>query len=139
MQQVEKAAGVLELVSLDQSRVGERLAIRGVIRNPTRGEALNDVSAVVLLFDQTNAFMGAREGAIVQKVLSPGTESPFEVVLRDAGRVTRYRVSFRAGAHPLPHMDRRPSPGAAPSKAASVTAGPIPAPDEAPVPLHGGS
>jgi hypothetical protein len=121
-QQAASAAGALELVSLDHAREGDRLAIHGIIRNPARGDALSGVAAVVLLFDRRDAFLGAKEGKVTSTVLPPGSEVRFEVVLPDAARVGRYRVSFRTGAHALPHMDRRGAPGVSPAVAGAVTA-----------------
>ncbi len=109
-------SAALELVSLAQAREGGQIAIRGVVRNPAAGEALNGVSAVVLLFDRRDTFLGARVCALGKGLLSPGTESPFEVVLPDEGMVARYRVSFRSGLHPLPHLDRRGAGGVPPAK-----------------------
>ncbi len=121
--QAADAMTALELISLDQAREGGQLAIRGVVRNPAEGDALNGVSAVVLLFDRKDTFLGAREQAVAKAELPPGTESPFEVVLPDGGRASRYRVSFRSGTQALPHLDRRGPVRAAPAKARAAHSG----------------
>ncbi len=99
--------GALELVSLTHARDGQHLSIRGVVRNPARSDDVEDLAAVVYLFDRQGAFLGTSQAAIVQTVLAPGAESPFEVSLPDGTAVGRYRLSFRVGSRMLPHVDVR--------------------------------
>ncbi len=123
VRQAQAVSGAVELVSLDHQRDGSRLAVRGIIRNPARGEIINGVAAVVLLFDEHDMYLGAREGAILRSTLPPGGEASFEIVLPDAAGVSRYRVSFRTGKAPLPHVDRRGLPARARQAREDLTAG----------------
>lgn len=97
----------LELVSLDHARAGNRLAIRGLVRNPATGDAVKDLVAVVFLFDSRGGYLGTTDAPVVDAVLAPGTDSPFEVPVPAGLQVGRYRLTFRVAAAPVPHVDRR--------------------------------
>jgi hypothetical protein len=99
----------LELLALGHERDGDRLTVRGVIRNPgTSGETYK-LTAVVLLFSRDGAFLASGRAAVAAPDLGPGRESTFIVTVPDAGAVGRYRVSFRTDDRVVPHVDRRKS------------------------------
>ncbi|MCX6537616.1 MAG: hypothetical protein NT151_01580 [Acidobacteria bacterium] len=110
-----KVASPLELVSLDSARDGDRVTIRGLVRNPAAGTRVEHLQAVIFLFDRRGMYLGTSHAAVVQGVLPPGSESSFEVPLAAGLRVSRYRVSFRVATAPVPHIDRRPVPIPAPA------------------------
>lgn len=97
----------LELVALRHRRDGARLAISGIVKNPSGAAAIKNVSAVVFLFDQNGMFLSSGRAPIDFTTLTPGDESPFVVVVNEPGAVARYRVSFRSDDHVVPHVDRR--------------------------------
>jgi hypothetical protein len=106
---IERPTGAapLELISLRHERKGASLAITGLVRNPAAGALVDQLGAVVFLFDQQGNFVtSARADADFRK-LSPGDESPFVVTLGAPTNVARYRVSFRNEAGVVPHVDRR--------------------------------
>jgi len=97
----------LELVALGHQRDGERLTVRGVVRNPASGAAFTGLTAVVFVFDADGGFVTSGRGAIDERVLNPSGESTFVVTVPDAAAVSRYRVSFRSGDRIVPHVDKR--------------------------------
>jgi hypothetical protein len=102
------AAGtVLELVALSHERAGDRLTVRGLVRNPAGGAPVGNLTAVVLVFDREGAFVTTGRQGLETATLMPGTEAAFLVTVTGAGSVGRYRVSFRQGEHTLPHVDTR--------------------------------
>ena len=101
------ATSPLELVSLRHERREDRLAITGLVRNPVAGAPVEQLAAVVLLFDQQGAFVTSARAAVDFTRLAPGDESPFVITLEAPSNVARYRVSFRNEAGVVPHVDRR--------------------------------
>ncbi|MBI3399954.1 MAG: hypothetical protein HY048_00930 [Acidobacteria bacterium] len=101
----------LELVALDQDRDGDRLVIRGVVRNPAGGPAVAGLTAVVFLFNRDGGFLTSERSALGAATLGPGSESPFVVTVAGAGDVGRYRISFRTGDRIVPHVDTRGKSG----------------------------
>jgi hypothetical protein len=97
----------LELLALGHDREGDRLTVRGVVRNPSVGRAVDRVTAVVFLYDRTGGFLTSGRAAIESTLLTPGAESAFVVVVPAASDVSRYRVSFRTEDRVVPHVDRR--------------------------------
>jgi hypothetical protein len=97
----------LELLALDHTRTGSRLAVHGVVRNPDAGTAVPALSAVVFLYDRTGGYLGTAKAAIVETALEPGQEARFAVPVPQADRVGRYRLSFRMADAPVAHVDRR--------------------------------
>jgi hypothetical protein len=97
----------LELVALDHDREGDRLVIRGVVRNPASASAVPRLTAVVFLFNRDGGFLASERAAIGAATLAPGSESPFIVTVASAGDVGRYRISFRADDRIVPHVDTR--------------------------------
>lgn len=105
---VEAASSApLELLSLRHERRGGRLAVTGLVRNPTGGSAVDRLAAVVFLFDQQGSFITSARAHVDFLRLAPGDESPFVVDVDAPSTVARYRVSFRTERGPLTHIDRR--------------------------------
>jgi hypothetical protein len=100
-------AGPLELLALSHDRENERLTVRGVVRNPSSGTSVEQLTVVVFLFDRDGGFLESGRAALRAPALAPGAESPFVVDLGRAAGVGRYRVSFRSGDRVVPHVDRR--------------------------------
>lgn len=98
----------LELVSLTHARQGNDWTITGLVQNPAGGAPLEGVAAVALLFDGVGSFVGSGRTPLEVKTLLPGDESPFVISIKAAGRVERYRISFRTGdGQVVRHIDRR--------------------------------
>jgi hypothetical protein len=97
----------LELVALGHERDGDRLIVRGVLRNPNTGAPIQGLAAVVFLFNREGGFVTSGRVAIDTPVLRPGAEVPFVVTVPAASDVGRYRVSFRTEDRVVPHVDRR--------------------------------
>jgi hypothetical protein len=101
------AALPLELVALGHDRDGDRLTVRGIVRNPPSGAAVDKLTAVVFMFDRDGNFLGSGRATVESPALGPGGESPFVVTVPGASAVGRYRVSFRTDDRVVPHVDRR--------------------------------
>ncbi|HYB95742.1 MAG TPA: hypothetical protein VEC39_12255 [Vicinamibacterales bacterium] len=97
----------LELVSLNHERQDQKLAISGLVRNPASGTAVEQLSAVVFLFDRAGTFVTSARANVDFLKLGAGDESPFVVSLEAPATVARYRVSFRTDEGVVPHVDRR--------------------------------
>jgi flagellar basal body-associated protein FliL len=97
----------LELVALGHQRDGDRLIVRGVIRNPSNGGRTDRLTAVVFLFDRNGGFVTSGRASIDPAALPPGGESTFLVTVPGAADVSRYRVSFRSDSGIVPHVDKR--------------------------------
>jgi hypothetical protein len=97
----------LELVALGHQREGDRLTVRGVVRNPASGERLDNLAAVVFLFNHDGGFLASGRATVESAPLGPGGESAFVVTVPGASDVERYRVSFRTDDRIVPHVDRR--------------------------------
>ena len=97
----------LELVALGHERDGDRLIVRGVVRNPASGAARDRVTAVVSLFNRDGGFLASGRATVDEPTLHPGSNSTFVVAIPGAGDVGRYRLSFRTDDRILPHVDRR--------------------------------
>jgi len=100
-------AAPLELVALTHEREGDRLTVRGVVRNPASGAGVAHLTAVVFLFNRDGGFVASGRAGVDAPELAPGTEAPFAVTISGAGDVGRYRVSFRTDDRVVPHVDRR--------------------------------
>ncbi len=97
----------LELVSLSHQRQNDKLAVSGLVRNPVAGEPIENLSAVVFLFDRMGTFVTSSRANVDFLKLGAGDESPFVVSLDAPATVARYRVSFRTDDGIVPHVDRR--------------------------------
>jgi hypothetical protein len=97
----------LELVALGHERTGDDLTVRGIVRNPSSGIAVERLTAVVFLFNREGGFLTSGRATVESPALVPGGESRFVVTVPSAGEVGRYRVSFRTDDRVVPHVDRR--------------------------------
>lgn len=97
----------LELVALGHARETTTLTISGTVRNPSSGAKVEGLTAVISLLDRTGALVSTKDVPLDYRALQPGEEAPFKVSIPDPGSIARYRVSFRAGADVVPHVDRR--------------------------------
>ncbi len=97
----------LEILALGHERDGDRLIVRGVVRNPAWGAARDRVTAVVFLFNRDGGFLASGRATVDEPTLHSGGNSTFVVTIPGAGDVGRYRLSFRTGDRILPHVDRR--------------------------------
>jgi hypothetical protein len=97
----------IELIALGHEREGDRLVVRGIVRNPSSGAALDRVTAVVLLFKEDGGFLGSGRASVESPALGPGGETSFAVTVPGASNVGRYRVSFRTADRVVAHIDRR--------------------------------
>ena len=101
-------AAPLELIALGHEREGDRLNVRGVIRNPlSGGKPVDSLAAVITVYSRTGAFVMSARAPLPATSLAPGTESTFLVAVPDAADVGRYRVSFRTDDRVVPHIDKR--------------------------------
>jgi type II secretory pathway pseudopilin PulG len=97
----------LELVALGHAREVSALTITGTVRNPASGVKVEGLTAVISLLDRAGALVSTKDVPLDYRALAPGEEAPFKVSIPDPGAIARYRVSFRAGADVVPHVDRR--------------------------------
>lgn len=97
----------LELVALVHEREDDRLTVRGVIRNPSTGREMTNLTAVVLLFNSQGGFLTSGRATVDAPALAPGAEARFVLTVPGAADVGRYRVSFRTEERVIPHVDRR--------------------------------
>ncbi|MBI4485248.1 MAG: hypothetical protein HY655_04485 [Acidobacteria bacterium] len=97
----------LELMALGHERFGDGLTVRGVVRNPESGTAVDRLAAVVFVFNREGEFVVSARATVGARALDPGDESRFVVAIPNASDVSRYRVSFRADQRVLPHVDKR--------------------------------
>jgi hypothetical protein len=102
----DKTPMPLELIALGHERDGDRLTVRGVVRNPSAAE-VDRLTAVVFVFSSDGGFLASGRAPVQSSALAPGTESTFTVTVPRASNVARYRVSFRADDRVVPHVDRR--------------------------------
>lgn len=99
----------LDLLSLAHERRGDRLVVRGVVRNPVAGSIRPGLVASVLLLDQSGGFLRGGRAALPTDALAPGADAAFAVELPATSDVRRYRVTFRGADGALvPHADKRP-------------------------------
>jgi flagellar basal body-associated protein FliL len=106
-QQPAAAQAPLELIALGHERAGNQLTVRGIVRNPALGEAVQQLEAVVFVFDRGGGLAASGRAPVQQPTLAPGAEAPFLVSIADAKDIGRYRVSFRTHDRVVPHLDRR--------------------------------
>jgi hypothetical protein len=106
-----QAAGLLELLSLQQSQQANALTITGLVQNPRDGAALSKVIATALLFGPDGSFLASGRAPLDFTVLRPGDESGFVISVPVTAPVARYRVGFRSeDGRVIGHIDRRTAP-----------------------------
>jgi len=97
----------LELVALGHEREGDRLTVRGVVRNPAGTARVERLTAVVFVFNGAGRFVTSARAPIEGGTLESGGESTFVVAVTGVDDVGRYRVSFRSDDRIVAHVDRR--------------------------------
>ncbi len=97
----------LELVALGHDRAGNGLTVRGIVRNPAGSASRSGLAAFVQIYDDRGGLLTTGSAPVASAALEPGRESTFVVVVPNADRVERYRVSFRSADNVIPHLDRR--------------------------------
>lgn len=102
----------LELLALEHERDGNRLVVRGLLRNPANAADRDGVMAVVMLYDHDGALLGSGRAAVPVAKLAGGDTTPFVVAIANAEDVERFRVSFRTATRLEPHVDHRAQTGA---------------------------
>jgi hypothetical protein len=100
-------AQALELVALGHERDRDRLTVRGIVRNPLSGSPVNQLTAVVAVYDRAGGFLTTGRALVQVPSLGPGGESTFLVTVPGAADVGRYRVSFRSEDRVISHVDIR--------------------------------
>ena len=85
------------------------LRLQGEVRNGPGSANMGAVNVVALLFDRQGAYLSSAR-APLQASAAEGGAATFLVRIPDGDRVSRYRVSFRAGDRIVPHVDRRQVP-----------------------------
>ena len=97
----------LELVSLSHELSGDRLSVRGVVRNPAGSAAVEQLVAVVLVFNHDGGFASSGRAIIDAWTLASGGESAFTIDVPGVTDVGRYRVSFKVNERIVEHIDLR--------------------------------
>jgi len=98
----------LELLTLEHERDGNRLVVRGLVRNPVTGASRDGLTAVVLAYSRTGDLLASGRASVLVAKLAPGVTTPFVVDVGGADAIDRFRVSFQTGARIETHIDRRP-------------------------------
>jgi hypothetical protein len=96
----------LDLITLQHDIDGDRLSVRGVVRNQT-GAAFTQLTVTVFAFDRDGGFLTSASVPIAGPALASGAQSSFTIDVPGAAAVARYRVSFRSADRIVPHVDRR--------------------------------
>jgi hypothetical protein len=99
----------LELLSLRHTNDPDgAFTITGLVQNPSNGQTVRKVTAVVYLFDRDGNYFASGRAPLDFVVLQPGDESPFVVHVSNVSHVSRYRVGFRfEDGGVAAHVDRR--------------------------------
>jgi hypothetical protein len=101
------ARAPLELLAVSPERDGDRLTIRGIVRNPEQSRPVDRLVAVVVVLGEQGDFIASGRALVDPPNVAPGAESAFSVTVAGASEVARYRVSFRDDARVVAHIDRR--------------------------------
>jgi hypothetical protein len=101
------APAPIELVSLDQTRDGNRLTVRGSVRNPSSGERFDRLVAEVTYFGRDGQALGNGHATLQPAALGPGMESTFAVTMARGQDVARFRIRFHVDERIVAHVDRR--------------------------------
>jgi hypothetical protein len=99
----------LELATLDHERNGDRLIVRGVVRNRNETSFRDPITVVVSVLDRGGAVVATGRGPveIAAEPGGSGVESSFVVTIAGVTEVDRYRVRFSTDDRTLAHVDRR--------------------------------
>lgn len=97
----------VELIALSHERDGDRLIVRGIVRNPPSAPERDRLVAVVSVFEADGTFVSSGQGRVESPALIPGGESPFSVTILTGSDIGRYRVSFQSDGGVVVHVDKR--------------------------------
>lgn len=99
----------LELLSLRHAAdPAGAFTVTGLVQNPGDGRDVEQIEAVLYLFDETGQLLTSARAPIDIPTLGPGDESPFVVRVPTSAAISRYRVGFRrADGRAVAHVDRR--------------------------------
>jgi len=99
----------LELLTLRHATDGDgAFTVTGLVQNPPDGQSLDQVEAIVYLFDDDGRYFASGKAALDVPAVEPGDESPFTIKVASTGGVSRYRVGFRRNdGRVLAHVDHR--------------------------------
>jgi hypothetical protein len=100
------ATAPLELVALEHDRDADSFIVRGIVRN-SAAVAVIGLNAAVSVYGPEGELITTGHAAVAAPHLAPGEETPFVVIISNAGTVDRYHLSFRTAAGVVPHLDRR--------------------------------
>jgi hypothetical protein len=100
-------AAPLELVTLRHEREGDRLIVRGAVRDGS-GRDLGSLVALVSVFNRQGDLVASGQGLVTgARSAAPGVESTFAVTVPGVSDVARYRVAFKSNERIIAHLDRR--------------------------------
>ena len=105
----------MEEIKVSGSKLKERIkelikegnVRRIIVRNPAGSASRSGLSAFVQIYDDRGGLLTTGSAPVASAALEPGAESTFVIVVPNADRVERYRVSFRSADNVIPHLDRR--------------------------------
>jgi hypothetical protein len=100
------ATAPLELLVLEHDRDADSFIVRGIVRN-SAATAVIGLNAAVSVYGPEGELIMTGHAAVAAPHLAPGEETPFVVIVSNAGAVDRYHLSFRTAAGVVPHIDRR--------------------------------
>ena len=96
-------------VALGHERDGDRLTVRGVVRNPASGAAVDRLTAVVFLFDRDGGFLTS--GRVDRRVVRPCGRAANRIFVVTVPGAARRRAGIVSASGPttaiVPHVDRR--------------------------------
>lgn len=96
----------LELIALEHDRDADSFIVRGIVRN-SAAAAVSGLTAAVSIFGPGGELITTGHASVAARDLAPGEETPFVVIISNAGTVDRYHLSFRTATGVMPHLDRR--------------------------------
>jgi hypothetical protein len=94
------------LLALEHDRDADSFIVRGIVRN-SADAAVIGLNAAVSVYGPEGELITTGHAAVAEPNLAPGEETPFVVIISNAGTVDRYNLSFRTAAGVMPHLDRR--------------------------------
>jgi hypothetical protein len=100
-------ASPLELVSLGHEREGDRLIVRGVVRQATGTDLASLIAVVSVLNHQGDIAASGQALVTGARQTAVGVESTFVVAVPGVSDVARYRVAFKSNERIIAHVDRR--------------------------------
>jgi len=97
----------LQLIALKHAMTPEGLLVTGTIRNGVSAARRQDLSVLVLLYDQQGHIVTEARGDAGSGSLEPGESSTFALTAFSQEVPATFKVSFRQRDVVVPHVDRR--------------------------------